>query len=123
MKLIIKIILIGVITYFISPFTVWWVCMLVSFAVSFALPSSELSAFIAGLLGVGMVWMGYAWTLDLENASSFSLKIADLMGLKDPFMLVLATGIAGGVAGGFSSITGKTFRELFTKQKGRSLHS
>ncbi|MDE0472162.1 MAG: hypothetical protein OXH57_09500 [Ekhidna sp.] len=123
MKLIIRIICIGAITYFVSPFTGWWLCMLASFVVSFVSPSSGLNAFISGFLGVGLVWIGHSWTLDVENASSFSAKISEIMGLKDPLILVLASGAVGGVAGGFSSITGSIFRYLFVRRRDRSLYS
>jgi len=124
MKLIIRIIFIGAITYFASPFGAWWICMIAAFTVSFISPSSGLNAFIAGFLGVGLVWMGYAWTIDIENGSEFASKIAALMApLNNSFQLVLAAGAIGGIAGGFASITGKTFKALFVKPKKKSFYS
>ena len=124
MKLIIRIILIGAITYFISPFGGWWICMVAAFIVSFSSPSSGLNAFIAGFLGAGLVWMGHAWTLDAANQSVFSSKIAELMApLSSSIQLVLASGAVGGIAGGFSAITGTTFRALFVKPKQKSFYS
>ena len=123
MKLIIRIILIGAITYFLSPFTDWWLCMVAAFIVSFASPSSGLNAFIAGFLGVGLVWMGQAWTLDVANASAFSSKIAEIMGINDTILLVLASGAIGGIAGGFAALSGKTFKGLLAKPKQKSLYS
>jgi len=123
MKLIIRIIAIGAITYFLSPFTAWWTCMIAGFVVSFISPSSGLNAFISGFLGVGLVWMGQAWTLDVSNQSAFSSKIAEIMNLRDSVLLILAAGAIGGITGGFSSLTGKTFRTLFVKSKKGSFYS
>ena len=123
MKLIIRIILIGAITYFISPFSGWWVCMGAAFIVLFVSPSSGLNSFIAGFLGVGLVWMGHAWSLDVANKSAFSLKIGEIMGINDPIYLVLATGAIGGIAGGFSALTGTNFKSLIIKSKSKSLYS
>lgn len=123
MKLIIRIIIIGALTYFLLPFSAWWMCMLIAFTICAISPSSGLNAFIAGFLGVGLTWMGHAWSLDVQNNSAFSGKIAEIMQLNDPIFLVLATGAIGGIAGGFSSLTGTTFRQMFLKQKKRSLYN
>lgn len=123
MKLIIRLIVIGALTYFLSPFSVWWLAMIISFVVCYASPSSGLNAFVAGFLGVGLVWMGHAWNIDVNNESSFSTTIAEIMKLSDPIFLVFATGLIGGLAGGFASLSGTTFRQLFLKQKKRSLYS
>lgn len=123
MKLIIRIIAIGVLTYFLSPIGSWWMVMGISMIVCFVSPSSGLNAFVAGFLGVGLIWMGHAWNLDVQNASAFSSKIVEIMQLGDPIYLVLATGVIGGIAGGFAALTGTTFRQMFLKSKKRSYYS
>jgi len=123
MKLIVRLIVIGALTYFISPFTTWWIAMAVSFLVCYISPSSGLNAFVAGFLGVGLIWMGHAWNIDVQNQSAFSGTVAKIMQVNDPILLVIATGLIGGLAGGFASLTGTTFRQLFIKQKKRSIYS
>ncbi len=123
MKLIIRLIVIGTLTYFLSPFSVWWIAMVISFVVCYISPSSGLNAFVAGFLGVGLIWMGHAWNLDVNNTSTFSSKIADVMQIGDPILLVFAAGLIGGLAGGFASLSGTTFRQLFAKKKQRSMYS
>ncbi|MEM6735810.1 MAG: hypothetical protein AAGC64_03420 [Bacteroidota bacterium] len=123
MKLIIRIIAIGVLTYFLSSLSAWWISMVISFFVCFTFPSSGLNAFIAGFLGVGLTWMGYSWILDTQNELVFSSKIAAIMQVGDPLILVLAAGIIGGFVSGFSALTGTCFRKLFTKPKPKSLYT
>lgn len=123
MKLIIRIIAIAALTYFISPFGSWWIAMVASFLICFVSPSSGLNAFIAGFLGVGLVWIGHSWNLDVQNESAFSTQIAEIMQLPDPLFLVIASGIVGGLAGGFSSLAGTYFRKLFVKTKQKSMYS
>ncbi|WP_421762619.1 hypothetical protein [Ekhidna sp.] len=123
MKLIIRIIVIGALTYFVSPLSVWWSAMVIAFVVCYVSPSSGLNAFVAGFLGIGLVWMGHAWNLDVLNESSFSNIVADIMQVNESVLLVFATGLIGGLAGGFASLTGTTFRQLFVKNKKRSLYS
>ena len=105
MKLIIRIIAIGVLTYFLSPLGSWWICMVAAFLVCFSLPSSGLNAFIAGFLGVGLVWLGHAWGLDVQNDSAFSNKVAEVMQMGEPLILIIISGVVGGLAGGFASMT------------------
>ena len=123
MKLIIRIIVIGALTYFISPFTVWWISMVIAFLVCYTSPSSGLNAFVSGFLGVGLVWMGHAWSIDVQNNSVFSEKIASYIGISDPILLVFAAGLVGGLAGGFAALSGTTFRQMFIKKKQRSVYS
>lgn len=123
MKLIIRIIVIGALTYFISPLSVWWTAMIIAFLVCFISHSSGLNAFIAGFLGVGLVWMGHAWNLDVQNESAFSSTIGEMMQLSDPIFLVLISGLVGGIAGAFASLTGTTLRQIFIKPKQRSLYN
>ena len=123
MKLIIRLIVIGALTYFLSPISVWWSAMIIAFVVCYVSPSSGLNAFVAGFLGVGLVWMGHSWNIDVLNRSNFSSTVAEIMQLNDPIFLVFATGLIGGLAGGFASLSGTTFRQLFIKQKKRSLYS
>lgn len=121
MKLILRLIAIGALTYFVSPLFTWWIAMVAAFVVCYVSPSSGLNAFVAGFLGVGLVWLGHAWSLDVQNQSAFSTTIAELMDI--PYPLYLVSGLVGGLAGGFASLSGTTFRQLFLKPKQRSLYS
>lgn len=123
MKLLIRLIAIGVLTYFISPLTFWWVAMIIAFVVCYISPSSGLNAFVAGFLGIGLIWIGYAWKLDVTNQAAFSTTIVKLFPLNESFYLILATGLVGGIAGGFAALSGSTFRQMFIKEKKRSLYN
>ena len=116
MKLILKIVAIGLLTYFLSPLTFWWIAMLISFVVCASVPSNMLTGFIAGFLGVGLVWAGYTFYLDNNNASVFTGMIAELFPVSG-FQMILVAGGIGGLAGGLAGMTGVTFRQLFAKQK------
>lgn len=123
MKLLIRLIVIGALTYFISPFAFWWVAMIIAFIVCYISPSSGLNAFVAGFLGVGLVWIGSAWSLDVANESVFSNIIVQLFPVNESFYLILLTGLVGGLVGGFASLSGTTFRQMFLKEKKRSLYN
>lgn len=123
MKLLIRLIAISTLTYFISPLTFWWVAMIIAFAVCYISPSSLLNAFVAGFLGVGLVWIGHSWSIDVENGAIFSNTIVQLFPIDESFYLILFSGLIGGLAGGFSALSGTTFRQMFQKEKKRSLYN
>lgn len=123
MKLLFRLIAIGILTYFISPMAFWWVAMIIAFSVCFISPSSGLNAFVAGFLGVGLVWVGYSWSLDVANESNFSNIIVELFPVNESFYLILLTGLVGGLSGGFAALSGTTFRQMFIKEKKRSLYN
>ena len=123
MKLIIRIIAIGILTYFLTPVTVWWAGMVVAFLVCYLSPSSGLNAFVAGLLGVGLSWMTKAWLLDVANESVFSATVAEIMQVSDPLFLIFGTAAVGGLSGGFASLSGITLRQMFLKKKKRSFYT
>ncbi len=122
MKLIIRIILIGTITYFLSPSLAWWTGMGAAFLICFALPSSSLNAFVAGFLGAGLIWLGQAWVVDVANNSAFSRMIIELFPIDDPILLILVTGLVGGIPGGLAGVSGTSLRELFTRKKQRGYY-
>ena len=123
MKLVLRILLIGIITYFLSPYFEWWTGMAAALLVCFFLPSSFFNAFIAGFLGVGLVWMGLAWALDTDNNSVFSGIIVQFFPLEDPLFLILGTGLVGGLSGGMAGTTGTSFRSLIKKKKREGYYS
>ncbi len=117
MKLFLRLILIGTLTYFLSPLSVWWITICITFVIGYLSPSSALNSFVSGFLGVGLVWMGCAWNLNNHNESVFAMKIATIMQIGDPIFLVYATGLIGGLTGGFSTLSGTYFNQLFIKKK------
>ena len=119
MKLIIRIILIGTITYLVSPYFTWWTNMCAAFVICFLLPSSMLNAFIAGFLGAGLVWLGQAWVLDVANQSNFTNIILQLFPIDDPILLILVTGLLGGISGGLAGLSGASLRGINSKKKNK----
>ncbi|MFT6854417.1 MAG: hypothetical protein ACJA0X_000380 [Cyclobacteriaceae bacterium] len=123
MKLIFRIIIIALFTYLMSFYFPWWVGMVIAGVVSILIYSSGISAIIAGFLGVGSIWFGYSFFLDNSSNSFFSEKIVELFPFNDPVMLIVLSGIIGGVSGGFGALAGHTFKGLFVKKKSKSLYS
>lgn len=122
MKLFLRLILIGALTYFLSLFLPWWILVVVSFVVGWLIPGSGLNAFTSGFLGVGIVWMSYAWKLDVANNSLFSSKMLALLPVSDNVVLLALVGLIGGFCGGFAALTGSLIRQPKAAQKSGSYY-
>ncbi len=122
MKLFFRLILIGVFTYFLSMFLPWWILVLVAFIVGWLIPGASFSSFTSGFLGVGFVWMGYAWHLDANNDSQFSTLMTSILPVGDNIILLVIVGLVGGLCGGFATMTGALLRSSKPKKNSGSLY-
>ncbi|MEQ1677735.1 MAG: hypothetical protein ABL876_13585 [Chitinophagaceae bacterium] len=68
-------------------------------------------AFFSGFLGVLILWAGLAWWIDIKNNGVLSKKIAAVLPLGgNSMLLILVTGIIGGLVAGFAAMTGSYLR-------------
>lgn len=115
MRFIFKMILIAGISYLLELFLPWWSVVVASFLVNLWLPTKGLSSFLSGFLGVGLLWLIYAWLIDADTASIMSERMANVFSLGNPALMIALTGLAGGLAGGFAALSGSQFRLIFMK--------
>ncbi len=124
MKLFLRIILIGALTYFLSLILPWWILAVVGFTVGLLIPGGSLSTFISGFLGVGIIWMGHAWNLDAKNDSQFTEVMIQVIGIVDePIVLIALVGLIGGLVGGFATMTGALLRQPAKKKMGSGYYN
>lgn len=117
MKVIIKIIFIILLSYISQWYFPWWCVVIASFLINLILYTKGSSSFLSGFLGVGLLWLFAAFTIELSTDSILTEKIAQLFNLPNSFLLVLITGLIGGLAGGFGGLSGSLLRRLFKKER------
>ena len=111
MKLIIAIILISLLSYIGGLFLPWWSIAVFSFLVILFIPMKSGKAFLAGFIGVFILWAFLAWLIDMQNDSILSKRIAELFYLGgSSFLLILTTSLIGGLIGGFGALTSSYLR-------------
>lgn len=123
MKLIIRLLLILLITWFVSWYLPWWSITLVAFLIGFFIPGGSFNVFISGFLGGGLLWMAYAWYLDIQTNSILTDKVVQLFPFDDKILLIISTGFVGALCGAFGAVTGNSFRQLFIRKKPKSFYS
>ena len=122
MKLIFRIILIAGIGFFASNMLGWWSIAVIAFVIAFLLYGNNFASFLSGFLGAGLLWMGYAWMLDVETNQIMSQQMASVLQQSEPIILVIATGVIGALLGGFGAVTGNSARLIFIKKRKSGLY-
>ena len=113
LKGILQIILTIVLGYFVQLYYPFWAMAVVAAIVALLFKYKlTITSFAAGFIAAFLLWCAYAYTLNLENLSVLSTKMGELFQTKSSY-LPYATGILGGLLGGFGAMTGSLFRKIF----------
>ena len=114
MKFILSIVLVGLVTYAIGIYgsLPWWSFVVTNLIIAIALPIKPLQSFIAGALGVGALWAGLAFGIDMSNNHILSSKVAHILPLGGSYIaLIIVTAFVGALLGGLASLTGSFVRK------------
>ena len=114
MKLIIAILLTAFLAYVLGVYSSlpWWGFVITSLVVSVAIHQKPGKAFLSGFLGLFLLWSGLALLKDAANEHILSAKVAQILPLGGSYLiLILVTGIVGGLVSGFAALTGSYLRK------------
>lgn len=106
MKFGAHVIVIVLLSFLLQSFLPWWTMAVGAFATGLFFRQGGVRSFLAGLLGVGLLWLGMAWYLDSSTGSILTSKVAAIFPTKTVGLLLLITAVIGGLVGGFASMTG-----------------
>ncbi len=99
-----------------SFFLPWWSIMLAAFITGFLLSLKNVAVFFVPFLAILLFWVVYSFMISSGNDFTLAKKIAVLLPLGgNAYLLMLATGIVGGLAAGIAAIFGKQCQILFRK--------
>lgn len=111
MKFITATLLTAILSFISGLYFPWWGVAVAALAVAAIVHQKAGKAFLAGLLGVFLLWAGLAGWIDMKNNSVLSHKVASILPLGESTLaLILVTGLAGGLVGGFAAMTGSYLR-------------
>ncbi len=115
MKFFISILLTALLSFALCFFLPWWVIAFAGFLVAFVIPQKAGLAFVAGFLALFFLWAGLSYWMSTANNHLLAHKISLLfIKVDNPILLIVTTGIIGGLVAGFGSLTGRLTRKLFT---------
>jgi len=111
MKFLVATLLTILLAFIAGLFLPWWGIAIAAFVVALTVHQKAGKAFLAGLLGVWLLWSGLSFWIDLQNQGVLSKKIAQLLPLGgNTILLVLLTGLIGGLVAGFAAMSGSYLR-------------
>lgn len=111
MKFFVAIILTALLAFISGLLLPWWGMAITSLVVAVLVHQKGGKAFLSGFLGLFLLWAGLAWWIDMKNNGVLSQKIAVVLPLGgNSIVLILVTGIIGGLVAGFAAMTGSFLR-------------
>ena len=119
MKFLIQVVLTVLLSYIAEQFLPWCTIGICAAVVAMGLPLNRITAFLGGFTAIGLLWMVAATRIDVHTNSILSTKIAPLLGFQSSTLLILLTGLVGGMVGGLGALSGQQIRALLTQQKPR----
>ena len=106
MKFVAHVVVVILICSVMQLFLPWWTMAVGAFATGLVFRQNGLMSFLAGLLGVGLLWFGLADYIHVSTNGILSQKVAAIFPTKTVGALLFVTGLIGGLVGGFASMTG-----------------
>ena len=111
MKFLAATLLTALLAFISGLFLPWWGIAITSLLVALLVHQKAGKAFLAGMLGVFILWAGMAWWIDMKNNGVLSKKVAAVLPLGgNTILLILLTGIIGGLVAGMAAISGSFLR-------------
>jgi hypothetical protein len=98
-------ILLAFLLSFVMP---WWSVMTAALATALFIPLKRAAVFFVPFLAILVFWGVYSFVLCSGNDYTLAKRIAVLLPLSgNPYLLMLVTGIVGGLAAGVAAVFGK----------------
>lgn len=97
-----------IIALLLSQFLPWWCIMISGFISAFFFSLEKTAVFYIPFLAIFCFWTVYAFILSSSNDFILAKKIAVLLPLGgNPYLLLVITGLVGGMAAGIAGVFGK----------------
>jgi hypothetical protein len=100
----------------VGSFAPFWVLMVLVGLTCFLTGIGPTKGFFSAGFGFGTAWLVLAIWISIDSESDLPKKMAELMSLKNDNLLWFGTGILGFLIGGFSGLTGSTFKKIFERR-------
>ena len=99
-------------------FLPWWVIAPIAFGLAFWKSDSGRHAFLAGFTAIFVLWFAAAYVPHYRNEGILTAKVAQLLGLPAPFLVLVVTALVGGLVGGLAAWSGFFWKSALMKHQG-----
>lgn len=106
-----------IIAHILSQILPWWAIMVAAFATSLFITLKRFAVFFVPFFAIFVFWFVYSYLLSNSNDFILAKKIAILLPLNgNAYLLILVTGLIGGIAAGIAGVFGKQCSLLLAKK-------
>jgi len=92
----------------------WWLAPLTAFVVEALIGKGDRTGFFSGFYGIAIPWMILAAYIDHQSGSILTYRLLELFKLpRFASVLILVTGLVGGLSGGVASLAGSWVKAYF----------
>ena len=117
MKFLVALIATIVLSFIAGLYFPWWSIAVTAFIVALLVHQKAWKAFLAGFLGLFLLWAALAGWIDMKNEHILSARIGELLGIgHNSLLLVLITALVGGLVAGFAALSGSYLRSSNKKR-------
>ena len=96
-----------------SQFLPWWSVMTAALATALFIPLKKGAVFFVPFFAIFVFWATYSFILSSANDFILAKKISELLQIGgNPHLLILITGVIGGLAAGIAAIFGKQLSSI-----------
>ena len=100
-----------------SLFLPWWSVMTAALTTALFIPLKKVAVFFVPFIAILLFWIVYSFILSSGNDYTLAKRIAVLLSIgENPYILILITGVVGGLAAGIAAIFGKQLSLVMTKK-------
>ncbi len=89
----------------------WWSIALPGLIFGYQFKKSGWTSFGWGFLALFILWGGQALYIHFANEGILSTRIAAMLGVGSPYLVILITGVLGGLVSGLATLTGSLFKK------------
>jgi hypothetical protein len=87
-------------------FLPWWSIAIPGLILGYQFKLKPIPSFLWGFHGVFFLWAGQALYFHIANSGILSSRIAEMLGVGSPWIVIFVTGVLGGLVSGLATMTG-----------------
>jgi len=112
MKFITSLILTALLGFAACLYLPWWSIAIAAFLVAALIPQKPGRAFLTAFVALFLLWGGLSFWISSKNDHILAHKISVLvLKMDNPYLLILATALIGGLVAGFAALSGSYLRK------------
>lgn len=110
-------VLILILAFILNLFLPWWSIAIPGLVLGYQFNKSAWASFGWGFLALFLLWGGQALYIHFANDGILSTRIAEMLGVGSPYLVILITGVLGGSVSGIATLSGTLFNKKKINQR------